>query len=872
MQPGAAAPTRRTTGAGGSPFPPVGAGGGAARGSAGGAGGSRGSGAGGRGGSGGSGGGNGRGGSGRNARGGGKRPRRIIDYPRWGKRGIRRWLPSWRLVLGTFATFMLLGVGAFAYLYATTEIPQPADFAQAQTTTVYFSDSTTVMGTFGAQNRVIVPADQIAQSVKDAVVAGEDRSFYRNPGIDPVGILRALWNNLRHGTHQGGSSITQQYAERFYFDKTVSSYSGKLKEAMLAIKLDRQQDKDEILSNYLNTIYFGRDSYGVQTASMAYFGVGVDQLDVSQAALLAAVIPSPNKFDPRISQEKAERRWNYVLDGMVATGALTQAERDTQVFPATVEFSRSDRFKGTNGYLLDMVRNELYAQTPITEDDLLTRGYTIVTTIDPSLQQQMVDAVARIPADHAPNLKVGVVTLAPEDGAILALYGGPDFLTVQRNAVTQDRAQAGSTFKPFALTAYLENGGSLKSQFSGANGLKMAGFPNGKVSNYGDESTGVIDLVKATAKSINTVYAQVNEAVGPDKTVTAAEAAGLPKDTAGLSDNLANVLGSASPHPLDMARAYNTFSAGGLRTSPFIVRSVTYLDGRVVHTGGVTPERVFPADVMADVTYALEGPPKAGGTAKQVAKVGYPVAGKTGTSTDNKSAWFVGFTKQLTTAVAFYQVGPNGEEESITPFGGYKAITGGTVSADLWTDYMTTAMAGREKLDFGPPAYVGKPNVAEKVAVPDVTGQASADAQAAISGAGFQAVTAEEASATVPEGHATRTDPPAGTEADKGSTVTVVISTGPGKVTVPEVGGQSADAAKQALTALGLVVQVSEATSPTVPAGQAIGTDPGAGVSVTAGSTVTLRVSTGAGGGSGGGGGGGSSPSPTPSPSGSTSP
>ena len=316
---------------------------------------------------------------------------------------MRRWLPSWRLVLGTFLALGALGVGALVALYLVTPIPKPGDFAEAQTTTVYYSDGTTKMGTFSAQNRVILPSDKIPEDMKQAAVAGEDRTFYKNPGIDPVGILRALYTDVRYGTRQGGSSITQQYAERYYFDKTVSSYTGKLKEAILAVKLDRQQDKDEILSNYLNTIYFGRDSYGVQTAAQSYFGVDAADLTTAQAALLAAVIPSPNNFDPRVSMAQAERRWNYVLDGMVTTGALTQTKRDALQFPETIEYAKSDKLKGPQGYLLTMVQNELETKAGITSDQLNSVGYKVVTTIDPTLQNELVDTMSNMPKGARPE-------------------------------------------------------------------------------------------------------------------------------------------------------------------------------------------------------------------------------------------------------------------------------------------------------------------------------------------------------------------------------------------------------------------------------------------------------------------------------------
>lgn len=801
----------------------------------------------GRGGSGGSGRGGSGGGSRRGGTRGGRRPgrRRLIDYPRYGKRGLRRWLPSWRLVLGTFMTLGVLGVGALVALYLTTKVPAPSDFAEAQTTTVYYADGTTKMGTFGVQNRVIVGSDKISQHMKDAVVASEDRTFYQNPGIDPVGILRALYTDLRYGTRQGGSSITQQYAERYYFSSTVSSYTGKLKEAMLALKLDRQQDKDEILSNYLNTIYFGRDSYGVQTAAQSYFGVDASDLTVSQAALLTGVIPSPNNFDPRVSKAQAERRWNYVLDGMVATGVLTQTQRDAQQFPETIDYARSDRLKGPQGYLLTMVQKELETKAGITEDQLNRVGYKVVTTIDPTLQNELVGTMTAMPEGASPSLHAGAVTLDPKDDAILALYGGPDFLTRQRNAVTQDEAVAGSTFKPFTLAAYLENGGSLKSKYSGKNKFVVGDFTSG-VRNYGDESFGQITVLKATADSVNAVYAQLNDEVGPDKTREAAIAAGLPESTRGLdSMTTSSVLGTAAPHPIDMARAYATFAAGGLRSDPFIVRTATRLDGAPVYSGGVTPKRTFPEDVMADVTYAMQQVTQKGGTAPQVSSIGYPVAGKTGTSSDNLSAWFVGFTPQLVTAVALYQLDDAGNPASITPFGGYGEITGGSVPADLWTAYMKQAMAGREKVDFPPPAYVGTPNVPPTVQVPDVTGMTEADARTALGTVGLTSNVAQANDPNVPQGQVISSDPAAGATVDQGSAVTIMVSLGPGTVSVPKVIGLTKSDATALLTSLGLTASSVQAPSDTVPAGSVISVDPGVGAAVPPGSAVQLTVSSG---------------------------
>ena len=786
----------------------------------------------------------------------GKPPRgRVIDYPRWGKTGFRRWIPSWRLLLGLFATGVAAVVIVVVAWYSSIRIPDPSDFADYQTTTVYYSDGTTVMGSFAEQNRVIVPGDTIPEHVRQAIVAAEDRSFYENPGIDPVGIARALWQNLRgNGNTQGGSSITQQYAERYYSDTSITSYRGKIEEAFLAIKLARAQDKEEILANYLNTIYFGRDSYGIETAARAYFGVGVGELDVSQAALLAGVIPSPNNFDPRVSMEQAERRWNYVLDGMVTTGALSQADRDSQVFPTVIEFARSDTYAGPQGYLLDMVRREITARSAVTDEELDHAGFRIVTTIDPALQQMAVDAVAVIPADKPANLRTALVTLDRETGAILALYGGPDYLTVSRNAVTQDQAQAGSTFKPFALVAYLEGGGSLKSRYNGNSRIPVEGFPEG-VRNFGGQSFGEIDVLKATASSVNSVYAQMNVEVGPATTLQVAREAGVCANQVTTEgdcpvldeqDVPANVLGTASPNPIDMAQAYNTFAYQGLRTEPYIVQTVEYLDGRLVYEGAEDPVRAFAADVMADTTYALSEVVQSG-TARGARAVGHPVAGKTGTSNENKSAWFIGYSMHMTTAVAMYQVGEDAEgraiTEPITPFGGVQEVTGGSHPLAVWTAFMTPAHAGREVIPFPPPANVGEPNTPPLTAVPSVVGMAEADAVAALEAAGFVAAVNRASDPAVAVGTVVSQDPAGGGEAELGSTVSITVSDGPGQVPVPEVVGTPESAARNQLEQAGFSVTVEQASDPDVPSGQVISQS----VSGEAppGSTVTIVVSTG---------------------------
>ena len=231
-------------------------------------------------------------------------------------------------------------------------------------------------------------------------------------------------------------------------------------------------------------------------------------------------------------------------------------------------------FGGPQGYLLRQAIVEVAERTGLSQDDVETGGYTIVTSIDWKTQQAAQNAAATLPADHSPNLRLAIVTIDPKTGAITSLYGGADYVTVPRNAVTQDIAQAGSTFKPFALIAALEAGIALESEYSGASPQAIAGFDK-PLKNFGNENFGQINLITATANSVNTVYAQVARDVGPDKVVEVALRAGLPEDTAGLEANPANVLGTASPHPLDMASAYATIAAQGVYREPYLVQSVT---------------------------------------------------------------------------------------------------------------------------------------------------------------------------------------------------------------------------------------------------------------------------------------------------------
>lgn len=630
------------------------------------------------------------------------RPRKnLLNYPRAGKKGAWRWFPSLRMIIGAFALMVIAGVGFAVWMYETTDVPEPSDVAVAQATRVYFADGTTEMGKFSEINRTIIPNEEIPQNVKDAVVASEDSTFYENRGVSPRGIVRALVNNLAGGARQGGSTITMQYVERYYTG-TETSYWGKAKEAMMALKADQSLSKDEILSRYLNTIYFGRGAYGIQEAAQAYFGKDAKDLTDAEASLLVAVIPAPSVYDPAENPERAASLWDRVIERQVnVTGTLTAEEAEALEFPATVDPSSKNSLSGANGYLLMQVRSELIAQG-FEEDQIDTGGYTIVSTIDPDIQNNTLQAIEDLPDDRPANNRVGTVTIDPSTGAIRALYGGKDYVTQSYNDATQSRMQAGSIFKTFTLVAALEDGYSLNSTFNG-NSPRTFDVPgeDWRVKNFSDVSYGSVTLRESVTHSINTAFAELNLEVGPERTKEVAIQLGLSEKTPDLDAYPSNVLGAASPTVLEMGEAYSTIAAQGVYHPSYIVQTVKNPDGSTEYEHEDSSKRVLDEGVAINATVALQGPPSTG-SARYIRQNmdGRPVAGKTGTSESFRSAWFVGFTPQLVTAVGMFQPAEDGSQQTLTPFGGEDRITGGSFPTQIWTGIMKPSLEGQEKLEF----------------------------------------------------------------------------------------------------------------------------------------------------------------------------
>ena len=630
------------------------------------------------------------------------------------RRGLRRIIPTFKQL----TLLAIFGIVAVVLTIATSvkvlSVPQPNEVTTAQTTILYYDDGVTELGRLGEANRVSVPIDEVPLLTQRAVLAAEDRQFYEHDGFSIRGIARALYTNLTGASGAGGgSTITQQYAKNAYLTQE-RSFTRKYKELILSIKLETIVNKDKILSDYLNTIYFGRGAYGIETAANQYFGKSVGDLDLAESAVIAAIVQAPNGLSPEENLEGLTSRWSYVLDGMLTQGWISQEERDSVKFPKIDEYKPVNTFGGPKGYLIEQVRQVMY-ENGITDDQINLAGLRVVTTFNQVAQDAMIAAVqAEAPTENIEGLRIGVASVRPETGEVVAMYGGSDYLENQFNNATQMIGQAGSTFKPFALAAGLENGVTLATTFSGKNKTKVNDYV---VVNYGDNSYGKkITLLKATESSVNSAYVQLADSVGLDVVFNAAKRAGIPADAVGMEPNLAFTLGTTSPHVVDIAAAYATFASRGLQANPAYIKSITAESGEIVYKFSPKPVQAFSTDIADTVNYALQKVVTAG-TGKAAKELGRPVAGKTGTTNDNKSALFAGYTPELATAVMFVKDGPDGQPMTLAGTGGMEKVTGGSYPARIFTAYMKLALMDYPVTEFAP-LPKGQPNGIKPTDVP----------------------------------------------------------------------------------------------------------------------------------------------------------
>ncbi len=615
---------------------------------------------------------------------------------------LRKFLIRSAIFIGGFG--FIAAATLFALAYFTVSIPDPNAYVNSQSTIIQYSNGAEI-GRVGTQNRQIVPLAKIPLNVRHAVLAAEDRNFYSNRAFSATGIARAIFNNLRGGSLQGGSTITQQYAKTAFLSPS-RTIQRKIKELVIAIKLENSLSKDQIFENYLNTIYFGRGSYGVMTASQQYFNRNVEQLTNSQAAVIASILRSPGLYDPAYqkgNEARLKARFEYVKNGMVDAKWLTKEDATKMKYPTVAPRATSGSLSGPKGHVIEAVQKEL-AKLGFSQDQLLVGGLVIRTTIDQKAQQSAIDAINKLTPKGAPeNLHIGLVAIRPGTGEIIALYGGADYLKRQLSDATQSIALAGSTFKPFALVAGLEAGIPLTSMWNGDTPQTFddAGKPY-EVSNYGEEGWGQISLMEATKHSVNTIFVPLGIKAGPDNVVDVARRAGIPESVA-MMPTPSVVLGVASPHVIDVANAYATFAAQGIYSKPYLVAQVMGSNKGILYEGKSQTQEVFSKEVMADLTYALKGVVN-GGTGSAALALGRPAAGKTGTSQQNASAWFSAYVPQLAASVALFR---DSASESLNGIGGLTSVTGGTFPARIWTAFMKGALKGEPVMDFPAPSNIG---------------------------------------------------------------------------------------------------------------------------------------------------------------------
>lgn len=595
----------------------------------------------------------------------------------------------WALIV--VFTPIILGILTVAWMYVTTDIPQPDKIAMADKTKVYYADGKTEIGSFAEQNREIINCSVLKPYVGNAIIASENRSFYKDGGIDLKGIGRAIIHNVTSKGRWGGSTITQQYAERYYLGET-KTYLGKLHEAILALKIAQTQDKNTVLCNYMNTIYLGRGAYGIQAAAKAYFGVEAKDLTLSQAAMLAGIIPAPSSWDPAIMPKEANIRFKRVLRIMLKDKYITSEEYKNAKMPQTINQTKQNMYAGPQGYLLQMVRSELTSGGAFTKEDLDTGGYRIITTIDKAKQDLMFNVASPTAGARGitpQGVQTGAMSVNPKDGSIISVYAGDDYLSKPLNNATQALYEPGSTMKPFALIGAIQAGTNLNTLFNGNTGLKFRGIDK-PVNNFANTNWGIINLYKATANSVNTPFMALQEKLGQKGVANTAVLAGLNAQRVN-GKNPFTVLGNDPVHISEIARAYSTIANQGRRPDLHIVSSVKNPDGKEFYRAPTVGKQVFAAADMALAIKAMQGVVQYG-TSPEVRGVGKPIAGKSGTANDASACSFVGFTPSVLTVFAIWHPDAQGNPLPVPTFRGYPGGIG--YSAHLFTRYMRAALAG----------------------------------------------------------------------------------------------------------------------------------------------------------------------------------
>jgi membrane peptidoglycan carboxypeptidase len=685
--------------------------------------------------------------------------KRLIDYPRANRFGWRRWVPSWKLVSGLCITFFGSLVALVGVSYAMVGVPNENTAAQSQNNVYYWADGKQMVATGTGVNRQNVNIAQIPEAMQNAVISAENKSFYTDPGVDFKGIARALVNMAKGGETQGGSTITQQFVKNTYLsqDQTLTR---KFKEMFISIKVGTKFSKPQILQGYLNTSYFGRGAYGIQAAAQTYYGVDAKDLTPSQCAVLAALLKGATYYDPagnpdidpaasqKANYKRSHDRWAWILEEMHKDQRLTDAQYQTAVKKYPMPQGRK-AVKGMTGqisYLADTAKKYVLAHSNITETQFDQGGFQIYTTFQKDKVNALSAAVAKVqkarldPKNREKDkyVQFGAASVVPNDGAIVALYGGAGYENnhFTNNADTSG-VPVGSTWKPFVLAAAMEygtyktapDGVSPLSKYNGDDNLKVRNEDgtfvlnkDNSVFHQRNESAypwGYITLRKAMEQSINTPFVQLGWDVGMSKVRDVAQASGILRESMLQGLNPSFALGTSTPSAIRMADAYATFAASGQHTDPYSVTEVKQDGTDLQGFGKPKPTTAMPENIANNVTDTLENVIQ-NGTGTNAKALGRTAAGKTGTTDSNKSAWFVGYTQQLATSVAMFRENPKDAELlSMNGTAGVASIHGGDIPTSVWTEYMKSALKGKNDPGFPDATKVGE--IADEAGAPSPT-------------------------------------------------------------------------------------------------------------------------------------------------------
>ncbi|MBM3699458.1 MAG: PBP1A family penicillin-binding protein [Actinobacteria bacterium] len=798
-------------------------------------------------------------------------------------------------LLTIIAVFILIIVfigiiGGFIILRSVPSIEELTPSDIAETSKAYALDGTLIAEFHAGENREIIHFDKMSDYIKDAVLAVEDKRFYDHQGVDYKRIVGAFIADVRAGAiEQGASTITMQYIKNVYFTPE-KTFRRKVNEAVIAIQLERNYTKDKILEMYLNTIYFGAGSYGVEKAAQTYFGINAKNLSLEQAAMLAAIIKGPSYYNPYSNLEKVLARRNLVLKLMHEQERISR-QQYLEAISLPIVLNEKE-IAGKEGlpdikspYFVDYVKQQLY-EKKFTDYDVFKGGLRIYTTLDLDLQKKAENSIRTVfPSDPEPSY--AIISTDPSNGYIYALVGGKDYSTSKFNIATQGKRQPGSVFKVPVLMQSINMNFSPNDKYNpnGPLTIDMPSGPDWIVQNYGNRNyeTNEMTVIDATISSVNVVYAQLMMKVGAENVEKLCNDMGIDE----VGNNPAIALGGLEEgvSPLDVSKIFSTLSANGYYREPVAILKITDSSGNILYEydpdKNENNKQIMDAPAAYYTTRILERAILEG-TGKG-ANIGRPAAGKTGTTSDFRDAWFAGYTPELATVVWMGHMESNKPMEPIEG----RSLTGGSYPADIWREFMAAALKDRPVSQFISPGgelvdvqvcldsgllptpwcpadrlgfmifVKGKEpvkycDIHNKIAIPDVAGMSLDEARQVFYDLYFEVNEIFEFNETYNENIVFKTDPAAGTIFEFQDGINLIInfyiSRGLESFDLPDLTGFSPDKALKILESMGIentLISIAEEFSDDQPQGRIFAQNPSSGSSINKFSQVTLYVSKG---------------------------